>query len=177
MTLDTAAAIERVIAFVNTLDIDAGTDEIATPEQLHNWLQSQGLLTPGSHVEDDDLASAHRLREGLRAAMLSHDAHAEESSSGANTTIPLQLVITTDGSVHLAPADVGGAAALGELVAPLPAAVADGTWLRAKACPKSSCQWAFFDRSKNRSRRWCSMDVCGNQEKTRTFRERQRPQN
>ena len=34
--------------------------------------------------------------------------------------------------------------------------------------------WAFYDRSKNRSGRWCSMDSCGNVEKARAFRERNR---
>jgi predicted RNA-binding Zn ribbon-like protein len=31
----------------------------------------------------------------------------------------------------------------------------------------------FFDRSRNRSRRWCNMQVCGNRDKVRRFRRRQ----
>lgn len=31
--------------------------------------------------------------------------------------------------------------------------------LRVKSCP--TCGWLFLDVSKNRSRRWCSMDTCG----------------
>jgi len=34
---------------------------------------------------------------------------------------------------------------------------------RVKQC--SGCDWLFFDRSRNRSRRWCSMDACGNRTK------------
>jgi predicted RNA-binding Zn ribbon-like protein len=30
--------------------------------------------------------------------------------------------------------------------------------------------WVFYDRSRNRSRHWCSMGVCGNRAKTRTYR-------
>ena len=47
-----------------------------------------------------------------------------------------------------------------------------GEWSRLKACPASDCQWAFFDSSRNRSRTWCSMDVCGNRAKTRRYRRR-----
>jgi predicted RNA-binding Zn ribbon-like protein len=36
---------------------------------------------------------------------------------------------------------------------------------RMKICP--NCQWLFIDRSKNRSRSWCDMAVCGNRVKAR----------
>jgi predicted RNA-binding Zn ribbon-like protein len=38
---------------------------------------------------------------------------------------------------------------------------------RVKKCP--ACSYAFLDETKNRSRRWCSMDDCGTAEKTRRF--------
>ena len=34
---------------------------------------------------------------------------------------------------------------------------------RLKICP--NCQWLFLDRSRNRSRAWCDMAVCGNRAK------------
>jgi len=36
------------------------------------------------------------------------------------------------------------------------------------------CGWLFLDRTKNRSRRWCSMSDCGNREKTRRYYQRRR---
>jgi predicted RNA-binding Zn ribbon-like protein len=36
---------------------------------------------------------------------------------------------------------------------------------RLKACP--NCDWLFLDKSKNSSRIWCDMAVCGNREKAR----------
>jgi predicted RNA-binding Zn ribbon-like protein len=48
----------------------------------------------------------------------------------------------------------------------------DGSWPRLKACAADNCQWAFYDHSRNHSRVWCSMDVCGNREKVRSYRER-----
>jgi len=39
--------------------------------------------------------------------------------------------------------------------------------LRVKSCP--TCGWFFLDLSKNRSRRWCSMDACGSVAKARRY--------
>jgi predicted RNA-binding Zn ribbon-like protein len=41
-----------------------------------------------------------------------------------------------------------------------------------KACARESCRYVFFDHSRNRSGRWCSMQVCGNREKTAAYRAR-----
>src|SRR5919107_902843 len=51
-------------------------------------------------------------------------------------------------------------------------AEAEGKWERLKACRNEGCRWAFYDASKNRSGRWCNMDICGARHKMRTYRER-----
>ena len=43
-----------------------------------------------------------------------------------------------------------------------------------RECGSPSCRWLFVDRSKNHSRRWCDMKVCGNRLKARRFYRRQR---
>ena len=60
------------------------------------------------------------------------------------------------------------------LLAIIARAQADGTWSRMKACRADDCRWAFYDRSRNRSRTWCSMSECGNRAKARSYRARQR---
>ena len=62
--------------------------------------------------------------------------------------------------------------ALGRLLGVAYRSMAQGTWWRLKACPAEDCQWAFYDRSRNRSAVWCDMKVCGNRHKVRAFRER-----
>lgn len=43
-----------------------------------------------------------------------------------------------------------------------------------KACPPpDGCNWLFLDRSRNGSRVWCSMEMCGNRTKLRRYRARQ----
>lgn len=43
---------------------------------------------------------------------------------------------------------------------------------RLKICP--NCEWLFIDRSRNRSRTWCDMAVCGNRAKARLHYQRKR---
>jgi predicted RNA-binding Zn ribbon-like protein len=43
---------------------------------------------------------------------------------------------------------------------------------RIKTCRARDCGWKFVDQSRNRSRRWCDMAVCGNLAKTRQYRAR-----
>jgi len=40
---------------------------------------------------------------------------------------------------------------------------------RIRVCADPECGWLFLDSSRNRSRRWCSMDSCGNRAKARRF--------
>lgn len=41
--------------------------------------------------------------------------------------------------------------------------------LRLRCCASETCRWLFLDTSKNRTRRWCDMKVCGNRMKARRF--------
>jgi predicted RNA-binding Zn ribbon-like protein len=80
----------------------------------------------------------------------------------------------TRDSCGLEPAGDGCNGALGELLAIVFRAMSDGSWARLKACGEDTCQWAFYDRSRNRSGTWCSMEVCGNRAKARAYRSRHR---
>ena len=43
---------------------------------------------------------------------------------------------------------------------------------RVELCPSENCGWLFLDESKNRRRRWCSMETCGNRAKARRHYQR-----
>lgn len=45
---------------------------------------------------------------------------------------------------------------------------------RLSHCQNARCGWFFLDHSRNRSRRWCSMDACGNRAKARRHYARQK---
>ncbi len=46
------------------------------------------------------------------------------------------------------------------------------TMERVRACAADTCRWLFLDTSRNHSRRWCDMKVCGNRVKARRFQAR-----
>jgi predicted RNA-binding Zn ribbon-like protein len=165
--------------FVNTLDVESSADSIDTPERLVDWLASYSLVPDGTRADHGDLTTARTLREGLRAAMLAHhdrpDA-APDPPAGLEPALgrlPLRLSLA-GGRPALVPAGAGTAAGLARLAGAIMDAVADGSWPRLKVCQEHSCLWAFLDTSKNRSRAWCSMSVCGNRTKTRAYRARRR---
>ena len=43
---------------------------------------------------------------------------------------------------------------------------------RVRACGADTCRWLFLDTSKNHTRRWCNMRICGNRMKARRFQAR-----
>jgi predicted RNA-binding Zn ribbon-like protein len=63
-----------------------------------------------------------------------------------------------------------------DIVGPLAAAAVDllrhGPLDRLQVC--EACPWLFLDLSRNHSRRWCSMNVCGGTLKMRRYRARKR---
>jgi predicted RNA-binding Zn ribbon-like protein len=43
---------------------------------------------------------------------------------------------------------------------------------KVRTCAVDTCRWLFLDTSKNHTRRWCNMKVCGNRMKARRFQAR-----
>jgi predicted RNA-binding Zn ribbon-like protein len=165
--------------FVNTRNIEDATDDIASPRELTGWLTERGLLAAASGpAGGTDVACAQSLREGLRIAMLNHHAHAEVQELPAELAAALErLPLCVSMAVEppaLTPAQDGVTGALARLAGAVMVTVADGSWPRLKVCLEANCRWAFVDTSKNRSRSWCSMRVCGNRTKTRNYRARHR---
>lgn len=48
----------------------------------------------------------------------------------------------------------------------------DADLSRIKQCRGNHCGWLFFDSTKNKSRQWCDMSVCGNRAKASALRAR-----
>jgi predicted RNA-binding Zn ribbon-like protein len=160
--------------FVNTLDADTGEDELRSAAALAAWLRGRGLAA-GRAATREDLGAALALREGLRAALRTHHGRAGGAAPARLDQVlagyPLVVSLRT-GTPELEPAGSGAQAGLARIVAAVAGSQADGTWQRLKVCAEATCQWAFLDTSRNQSRAWCSMQVCGNRAKTRAYRAR-----
>lgn len=174
-----------VQAFANTFwDLDrGGVDEWGDAAQYATWLRSRGFAGGGG-VSEVDRERAIALREALRTLAYRHHDDPTPAPVGAPE---LKVLDAAAGraAVRVSFADAGGTPvhvpvgsgpddALALVAAVVAEAMADGTWSRLKACPGPHCGWVFYDASRNRSRQWCSMQICGNRVKGREFRARQR---
>jgi predicted RNA-binding Zn ribbon-like protein len=170
--------LRLVEEFVNTVDYEHGREVLHDPSRLRELLFELGLLDADAKTSEADLRRAHEVRAALRSLLLANnggDRDPEALRVLERTADEGRLSVRFDrDGASLVPAarDVKGA--LAALVGVVAVAMADGTWPRMKACRREVCQWAFYDRSRNRSSTWCHMSVCGNRTKTRAYRERRR---
>lgn len=165
MTTDTCLCVdeldpaELLVAFLNTLDIDEGTDVLDDPAAWGDWVDTHGLTPVFDKTGSGDPIEAVRaLRDDLRCMAI--------GEGECNIDIPV-TVRMEGGRVTL-----GGTTPRGVLAAAAARLAVEDRLGRVKICPADDCRWAFYDTSKNQSRQWCSMKVCGNRAKARNHRER-----
>lgn len=169
-----------IVDFVNTYDVESGHDDLdvraglVEPAALTDWLAAHRLRH--SATTDAELDDARTLRESLRALLrANHDGGTTTRDGLDELAARLPLRVRFDsGTPELIAAADGTAGGLAQVLAACVRSASDGTWSRLKVCGEQTCQWAFYDLTRNHSRAWCSMRVCGNRSKTRTYRERQR---
>jgi len=165
-----------VQAFVNTVDLEDGTDRLADLESARAWLVDSGILDRRAELDETDLQLARDLREAIRALLAggSPDARLEPLRRVA-ADHRARLTVARGGMLGLEAAEHGG---LGDglfgLLLLIRRAQEDGSWSRMKVCANPDCRWAFFDASRNQRGSWCNMASCGNRLKNRELRARRR---
>jgi predicted RNA-binding Zn ribbon-like protein len=170
--------LELLERFLNTHEQEDGPEQFTTPRKLERWMRRHGMR-PEESLDAEDLAEALRFREAVRGLLFANNgarlAEADvEVLREAAADGELRIEIGADGSAEAVPSCETVGALYARLLAIIERAQSAGLWERLKACPADDCHWAFFDESKNRSRTWCSMEVCGNRAKTRAYRAKQR---
>lgn len=171
--------------FANTLDLRRFThhgvqhpqsDELSTAAGLAAWL-AERKLGSGEKITPAMFDAALQLRSSVRD-YLQCDPDERERSKAVGRSLnrmtqhfPLAVEVG-DSGMTLRPARDDALAGLSVVVAELYDAGANGTLDRLKMCASDECHRAFYDRSKPGTRRWCVSALCGNREKTRTYRER-----
>ena len=169
-----------VQSFINTRDIEKGTDQLLDdPGGAQAWLACAELIPAQTPVGAAQLREARAVREGLRALVRPNCDGTPPSPKDLDA---LRRVVSRrrpavrverSGRVVLAVGDATDLVdGLLEILLIVRDAQADGTWRRLKLCANSDCESAFFDRSRNRQGTWCSMAKCGNRLKNRRFRAR-----
>ena len=172
-----AGELGLVQAFVNTADLQPGTEELINPNTLETWLVAKGLMEVGEAVDDSDLKHALAVREAMRGVIGANSGYKVypvdlATLNEAATASRLRMRFLSGGKVRLEPEAAGAVGALGRLVATLYSAIQSEDWEHLKLCDSDTCRWVFFDRSRNHSSRWCTMASCGNRAKARRFRQK-----
>ena len=180
------AELALLYEFTNSLDlrrfVEQGTphtrhDELATTSQLEEWMRARRLLESSARISAKEHQRVLALRDAMREYLQNAIAHRVDSVATArlnacSVEFPLALKVSDDGQVRLWPAP--GSSQIGRVLAELQSLAETHRLHRLKMCASEECQWVFYDRSKPSNRRWCSSSLCGNRDKTRSYRRRRR---
>lgn len=185
--------------FTNTIsrreDPAASRDDLTHYGRLVSWGVQAGLLKPKdgerlrSEARERPKAAAAALRRAIaiREAMFSlfvAIARGEKPDAGAlevvNAALPgalsaLRVGPDRDGFAwRFAHDDTDLAPLLAPVVRAAAELLTSGELPRIRECGSDTCFWLFLDRSKNGTRRWCDMKVCGNRAKARRHYQREK---
>jgi predicted RNA-binding Zn ribbon-like protein len=176
---------DPALDFANTVEGPrnrVNTDSIRDGAELMAWAAYAGVLDPRTAERltaraDDVLPKARELRAAIYDVFRAI-ADGDEPSAAALARL---AAFDAEAVAHarLTPADGRFDRSWSgddpeRVLWPLAHAAVDllrhGPLDRLKLC--HDCRWLFIDSSRNRSRRWCSMNECGGRSKMRRYRER-----
>jgi hypothetical protein len=120
--------IGLIQAFVNTVDLQDGPEELANPNTLKAWLVARALIADTQPVDGSDLKHAIALREAVRGAIGPNSGFPVypvdvATLNGAATASGLRMRFGADGKPRLEPEATGAVGAMGRIVATLYAAM------------------------------------------------------
>jgi predicted RNA-binding Zn ribbon-like protein len=187
----------RALAFVNTLSAratSAPVERLLSYEALVEWAKEVGLLKPddverlGGRARRRAVDATQILERARTLRELLHDTLTATAAGRAPAPSVLAALSTQLSAWYphgrLVPA--GGALhwvyggeddlerPLWEIARAAARLLTSPLLARVHACDAEDCRWWFLDDTKNGSRRWCDMKICGNRDKVRRYRERQR---
>jgi predicted RNA-binding Zn ribbon-like protein len=185
---------DSALELVNTLDWrfrDSGTEELMKSyDDVADFTQQIGLLSAkqaralrrgtSSHAGNRVVAEVRELREAL-ADLLYSGLDGRNSSGASIRTLERffqqareQTKLVRNGA-RLRWEWATGVETKAEFLVWLLARAASRLMLsenvqKVRACDNPECRWLFLDTSKNHTRRWCNMMICGNRMKARRFK-------
>ena len=182
--------------FVNTIDPREGphqVEHLGTFEDLVKWAQQAGVLNAGAarraarEASGNSPSAAHALH---RAVAFREAVYAIFGAVAARRRVPGDALRKLEEAYREALSHASLVATARGLEWRLGDGLDSVRWHiardavallesenlpRVKRCPGSGdCGWLFLDTSKNATRRWCSMEGCGNRAKLRRFLRRQK---
>ncbi len=186
----------RALAFVNTLSARptaTPAERLVSYDALAEWALEERLITAAaakrllaharkhSQQAASALARAIELREAVYDIVAALDAK-RSPAAGALETVARDMaaaystgrLVLHEGTLHWVSGNEDDLdRVLWEVARTVGRLVTSSRLARVRLCAAADCGWLFVDDTKNRSRRWCDMKICGNREKLRRFRARQ----
>jgi predicted RNA-binding Zn ribbon-like protein len=125
-----------------------------------------------------ELANARQLREAAADVLYAAiDGHSPATASIKRLEASFrsahehqQLSWTASGMAWRLPDDNTDNRPRWLLALSIEALLVSGEMSKIRACDNPDCRWLFLDTSKNHTRRWCDMKICGNRMKARRFK-------
>jgi len=179
--------------FANTLSVQTG-DHLRVYGDLVAWGRQAGALTLAQAdrlldaaarqpaAADAALARARRFRAAIYLLFAARAAGQEPATADldalnaelARTLGKARIVRAADGFSWAWAAEDALDRVLWPVVRSAAELLTSDALPLVRECAASNCRWLFLDTTKNRSRQWCDMRVCGNRAKARRYHQRRR---
>jgi predicted RNA-binding Zn ribbon-like protein len=164
---------------IGVTGIAAHADRLHTPDDLSAWLRERFPVAIGV-ARTRDLFDAISLRDAVGRMAI------RASTGEVPATADIDVVNLYAATPDVPPSIAGGSRQVGRSVHTVPQALStvarDAVDLfdpahagRIRQCSGEDCEMVYFDTSRAATRRWCSMQRCGNRAKVRAHRARRRP--
>lgn len=172
--------LDVVQAFLNSRDLIMEWDELHSPEALSAWLVRWRLTAEELELTEADRKQVLRVREALLGlAQCNHGIEVpewitkrlDEAAADAPCQVRFQPGV---GTASFQPWTDGLSGVVARILLLVAQAQQKGEWARLKTCWAKDCRRVFYDSSPNRSRIWCSKDLCGGRYQMRDFRRREK---
>ena len=187
---------ELAFDFTNTSSGRGGArhiDHLRTPEHLLMWARHAKMLTPrdGGYLAKRLAANPALGAQLLDRALALREVIYAIGIACARGRRPRSELVDALAHVHaaailkarLSPCEANFAwvwhpedgvieAILGPIALSALTMLSQADLTRVKQCGGEHCGWLFFDTTKNKRRRWCEMEVCGNRAKQKAHRAR-----
>ncbi len=173
------AAVTLAVDLVNSRNPVSGRDDLQGPDDLADFLAAHRFSLQ-REVGPSELEAAKRARERLRAVFEAPDEPTAMASINSllSDADALPHLSNHDGEpwhLHFTRQDGPLAARIAAEAAMGLAVVIDHDGFdRLSVCEGHRCRDVFVDKSRNRSRRYCSPEVCGNRAHVAAYRARRK---
>jgi predicted RNA-binding Zn ribbon-like protein len=174
----TDLSVVTAVDLVNTRDVETGADALTSPPELLRFLRDH-RDSYDRELTLTDVEEVQALRGRLRGVFTSGDIVRVVGVLNALLAESNALPQLTDHDgvwhLHFTPpesslvAHMAAEAAMG-----LASVIRDHGLDRLQVCAAAGCSRVFVDTSRNRSRRYCNPEICGNRTNVAAYRARRR---